>query len=132
MVKYRKRLGAKQAAIILNSSVNTSNVYTYKEITNILAKFLGRNTIAIQVICSLMSKEGIFTKVGSPRQGIYYIPNNFPVFYKRIEHWYEEADKKIRGYRAPKPELTELQILYQQKEEIENKIKQYLVMHNLL
>ena len=132
MVKYRKRLGAKQAAIILNSSVNTSNVYTYKEIKNILAKFLGRNTIAIQVICSLMSKEGIFTKVGSPRQGIYYIPNNFPVFYKRIEHWYEEADKKIRGYQAPKLELTELQILYQQKEEIENKIKQYLVMHNLL
>lgn len=132
MVKYRKRLGAKQAAIILNSSVNTSKVYTYKEIKNILAKFLGRNTIAIQVICSLMSKEGTFTKVGNPRHGIYYIPNNFPVFYKRIEHWYEEADKKIKVYQAPKPELTELQILYQQKEEIENKIKQYLVTHNLL
>ena len=132
MVRKRKRLDAKKAAILLNSSVNTSEVYTYTGIKNILSKFLGRNTIAIQVIASLMVKEEIFTKIGNPRHGIYYIPNKFPVFYKRIEHWYEEADKKYQLYHASKPQLTELQILYQQKEEIENKIKQYLVSHNLL
>lgn len=132
MVKYKKRLGAKQAAIILNTTVDTSKVYTYKEIKNILSKFLGKNTLAIQTIVPLMVKEEVFTKIGNPRHGIRYIPNNFPVFYKRIEHWYEEANKRIKVYQTPKPKLTELQILYKQKEEIENKIKQYLIDNNLL
>lgn len=132
MVRKRKRLDAKSAALVLNSAVDTSKVYTYKEIRNILSKFLGKNTIAIQVVCSLLIKEEIFTKIGNPRHGIHYIPNRFPVFYRRIQHWYVEADKKCKLYRASKPQPDELQILYKQKEEIENKIKQYLVAHNLL
>lgn len=132
MVRKRKRLDAKSAAVVLNSSVDTDSIYSRNEIKEIIYKFLSRNTIVCQQIFNMMLKEQIFIKIGSIRRGIFYIPNKFPVFYKRIEHWYEEADKNASKYRHPKPKLTELQILYQQKEEIENKIKQYLVAHNLL
>lgn len=132
MVRKRKRLDAKSAAIVLNSSIDPNNLYSRNEIKEILYKFLSRNTIVCQQIFNMMLKEQIFIKVGNNWKGVFYIPNKFPVFYKRIEHWYEEADKNASKYKHPKSQLTELQILYQQKEEIENKIKQYLVAHNLL
>lgn len=132
MVRKRKRLDAKSAAVVLNSSVDTNNLYSRNEIKEIIYKFLSRNTIVCQQIFNLMLKEQIFLKIGNNRKGVFYVPNKFPVFYKRIEHWYKEADKNASKYKHPKPQLTELQILYQQKEEIENKIKQYLVTHNLL
>lgn len=132
MVAIKKRLGAKQAAVILNTSINISDLYTCNEIKEIIFRFLSRNTLACQQIFNMMLKEQIFIKIGSKKRGIFYVPNKFPVYYKRIEYWYEEADKKVRAYQAPKPKLTELQILYKQKEEIENKIKQYLINHKLL
>lgn len=132
MVAIKKRLGAKQAAIILNTSINASDLYTCNEIKEIIFRFLSRNTLACQQIFNMMLKEQIFIKIGSKRRGIFYVPNKFPVYYKRIEYWYEEADKKVRAYQTPKPKLTELQILYKQKEEIEDKIKQYLINHKLL
>lgn len=132
MVAIKKRLGAKQAAVILNTSINTSDLYTCNGIKEIIFKFLSRNTLACQQIFNMMLKEQIFIRIGSRRRGVFYVPNKFPVFYKRIEYWYEEADKKVRAYQAPKPKLTELQILYKQKEEIEDKIKQYLINHKLL
>lgn len=132
MVAIKKRLGAKQAAVILNTSVHTGDLYTCNEIKEIIFRFLSRNTIACQQIFNMMLKEQIFLKIENKRKGVFYVPNKFPVFYKRIEHWYEEADKKVKAYQTPKPKLTELQILYKQKEEIEDKIKQYLITHNLL
>ena len=132
MVRKRKRLDAKSAAIVLNSSIDTNNLYSRNEIKDIIFKFLSRNTIVCQQIFNMMLKEQIFIKIGNSRKGIFYIPNKFPVFYKRIEHWYDEADKNASKYKHQKPHLTELQILYRQKEEIENKIKQYLISHNLL
>ena len=132
MVAHKKRLEPKQAAVILNTSVDTESLYSYNEIREIIFRFLSKNTLVCQQIFNMMLKEQIFIKIGNNRKGVFYVPNKFPVFYKRIEHWYEEADKKVRAYQAPKPRLTELQILYKQKEEIDNKIKQYLVTHNLL
>lgn len=132
MVRKRKRLDAKSAAIVLNSSIDTNCLYSRNEVKEIIYKFLSRNTIVCQQIFNLMLKEQIFLKIGNNRKGVFYVPNKFPVFYKRIEHWYKEADKSASKYKHPKSQLPELQILYRQKEEIENKIKQYLIAHNLL
>lgn len=132
MVAHKKRLEPKQAAVILNTSVDTESLYSRNEIKEIIFRFLSKNTLACQQIFNMMLKEQIFVKIGNKRKEVFYVPNKFPVFYKRIEHWYKEADKKVRAYQTPKPRLTELQILYKQKEEIDNKIKQYLVTHNLL
>ena len=132
MVAHKKRLEPKQAAVILNTSVDTESLYSRNEIKEIIFRFLSKNTLACQQIFNMMLKEQIFVKIGNKRKEVFYVPNKFPVFYKRIEHWYKEADKKVRAYQTPKPRLTELQILYKQKEEIDNKIKQYLVAHNLL
>ena len=132
MVAHKKRLEPKQAAVILNTSVDTESLYSRNEIKEIIFRFLSKNTLVYQQIFNMMLKEQIFIKIGNNRKGVFYIPNKFPVFYKRIEHWYEEAYKNASKYKHPKSRLTELQILYKQKEEIDNKIKQYLVAHNLL
>ena len=126
-----KRLTAKDAAVVLNSSINTGRVYTRKEIQEIFFKFLSRNTIAAQNCFRYALKEKIFTKVVSSKGGYGYIPTGFPVFYERIEHWYEISDKVIHNYQKKKVQ-NELQALYKQKEEIENKIKQYLIAHKML
>lgn len=127
----RKRLAAKDAAVVLNSSVNINRVYTRDEIKEIFFKFLSRNTIAVQKCFNYALKEKVFTKVANPKGGYYYLPTGFPVFYKRIEHWYEMSDEVIRNYQK-KEAHSELLALYRQKEEIENKIKQYLKAHKML
>ena len=126
-----KRLTAKDAAVVLNSSINTGRVYTRDEIKEIFFKFLSRNTIAAQNCFRYALKEKVFTKVANPKGGYYYLPTGFPVFYKRIEHWYSMSDEVIRNYQK-KETHSELLALYKQKEEIENKIKQYLIAHKML
>ena len=126
-----KRLTAKDAAVVLNSSINTGRVYTRDEIKEIFFKFLSRNTIAAQNCFRYALKEKVFTKVANPKGGYYYLPIGFPVFYKRIEHWYSMSDEVIRNYQK-KETHSELLALYKQKEEIENKIKQYLKAHKML
>lgn len=126
-----KRLTAKDAAVVLNSSINTGRVYTRNEIKEIFFKFLSRNTVATQNCFRYALKEKIFTKVVSSKGGYCYIPTGFPVFYKRIEHWYSMSDEVIRNYQK-KEAHSELLALYRQKEEIENKIKQYLKAHKML
>lgn len=126
-----KRLTAKDAAVVLNSSINTGRVYTRDEIKEIFFKFLSRNTIAAQNCFNYALREKVFTKVVSSKGGYCYIPTGFPVFYKRIEHWYSMSDEVIRNYRK-KETHSELLALYRQKEEIENKIKQYLRAHKVL
>ena len=126
-----KRLSAKDAAVVLNSSIDLNKVYTRKEIQEIFFKFLSRNTIAVQSCFNYALREKVFTKVVNPKGGYYYLPTGFPVFYKRIEHWYEMSDEVIHNYHKKKV-ISELQTLYKQKEEIENKIKQYLIAHKML
>lgn len=126
-----KRLTAKDAAVVLNSSINTGRVYTRNEIKEIFFKFLSRNTIAAQNCFRYALKEKIFTKMANSKGGYYYLPTGFPVFYKRIEHWYSMSDEVIRNYQK-KEAHSELLALYRQKEEIENKIKQYLKAHKML
>lgn len=127
----RKRLTSKDAAVVLNSSINTNRVYTRDEIREILFKFLGKNTIAFQACFNCALKEKVFTRVINSKDGYYYIPTGFPVYYKRIEHWYKMSDERVHKYYK-KEDRNELQILYKQKEEIENKIKQYLKAYKML
>lgn len=122
-----KRLTAKDAAVVLNSSIDLNRVYTRKEIQEIFFKFLSHNTIAFQACFNYALKEKVFTK----KDGYYYIPTGFPVFYKRIEHWYTMSNEVVHNYQSKKVQ-NELQALYKQKEEIENKIKQYLKAHKML
>lgn len=126
-----KRLAAKDAAVVLNSSIDLNRVYTRKEIQEIFFKFLSRNTIAFQACFNYALKESIFTRVIDSHKGYYYIPTGFPVYYKRIEHWYKMSDEVVHNYQRKKVQ-NELQALYKQKEEIENKIKQYLKAHKML
>ena len=127
----RKRLTSKDAAVVLNSSIDTNRVYTRDEIKEIFFKFLGKNTIAFQACFNCAIKESVFTRVIDSHNGYYYIPTGFPVYYKRIEHWYKMSDERIHKYYK-KEYKSELQVLYKQKEEIENKIKQYLKAHKML
>lgn len=126
-----KRLTAKDAAVVLNSSIDTNRVYTRKEIQEIFFKFLSKNTIAFQTCFNYALKEKVFTRVINSKEGYYYIPSGFPVFYKRIEHWYTISNEVVHNYQRKKVQ-NELQTLYKQKEEIENKIKQYLKAHKML
>ena len=126
-----KRLAPKDAAVVLNSSIDINRAYTRNEIKEIFYKFMSRNTIAVQSCFKYDLQEKVFTKVIGPKGGYCYIPTGFPVFYKRIEHWYEMSNKVVHNYHR-KEAHSELLSLYRQKEEIENKIKQYLRAHKML
>ena len=77
MVAHKKRLEPKQAAVILNTSVNTESLYSYNEIREIIFRFLSKNTLACQQIFNMMLKEQIFVKIGNKRKGVFYDKSEF-------------------------------------------------------